>query len=154
MGKEHILTNIHEYSTISRKTNIHESEHILQKWLIPKVSGIMARMGKEHILRNIMDFSPRGVGHKVLDMLEYRKNGKRTHSDEYSRIFYNLPQNESEYIHTNIGPRGLGHKVVDMSGHIRVQEDEHNLPQNEKEHIWTNILDFSPCIVGQSGQNT
>ena len=61
-----------------------------------------------------------GVGHKVLDMLEYRKNGKidqRTHSHEYSRIFYNRPQNESEHIHTNIGSR------TQSAGYAGVQEE-------------------------------
>ena len=60
----------------------------------------------EHILTNIVDFSPRGVGQKVAGYAGVQE------SDEYSRIFYNRPQNEDEQHSTNIGPRGLGHKVA------------------------------------------
>ena len=48
----------------------------------------------------------------------------------------------------NVYPRVVGLKSY---GYLKYQEEWHS---DESKHIQTNIMDFSPCIVGQSDQNS
>ena len=66
------------------------------------------------IERNIVDFSPRGVGQKVLDMCEYRN---QTNIHEYSTISRKtknrkIDQRTHSHEYETFSPRGLGHKVA------------------------------------------
>ena len=120
---------------------------------IPKVSGILVVSSfLEDSLTNhsvilsktgILSFTakvatfckccPRGVGLKSSNQLS---NEESKDSDTHLETFL------------NVYPRVVGLK---SSGYLKYQEEWHS---DESKHIWTNIMDFSPCIVGQSDQNS